>query len=190
MSLEGAPALSRLPTQLRKSASARPRSMQPAALEPSQSKLSFACWDDYTGGVYAVMGEAVVRVVAQSGDTTVVAGHPTQQGQVCASYSAASRSLLLCTDTAVYGLPLADLWADTARAHRPALVAGSEDEEGNRDGAGAEARVNDIWGMAVDGTGTAWVLDRAGTQTTEATRLARVDPNGAVTTVPVRRPGA
>ncbi len=251
-------------------------------------KLSFACWDEYTVCVYAVMGEAIVRV-SHSGDATVVAGHPRETGQVdgaglsarfhsctditsdgqghlyvvdngrlrrlqlpaaaswgpsaasssmggargggnrapqqqqqghgqlgrgptvgapeeeeqqvqvttfycpgtyvCASYGTASRSLLLCTDTAVYRLPTADLGPGPARVHQPVLVAGSEEEEGSRDGRGAEARFHDIWAMAVDGTGTAWVLDRAWTPTAEATRLARVDPGGAVTTVPVRLPG-
>lgn len=38
-----------------------------------------ACWDTYTGCVFAALGYAVVRV-AENGDATVVAGHPTQQG--------------------------------------------------------------------------------------------------------------
>ncbi len=106
-----------------------------------------------------------------------------------ASYDAVSRSLLLCTDTAVYRLPTAGLGAGPAHVQQPVLLAGSEEEEGSRDGRGAEARFNDIWAMAVDGTGTAWVLDRAGTPMAEATRLARVDPDGTVTSVPVYLPG-
>ncbi len=38
-----------------------------------------ACWDSYTNCVFAALGYAVVRV-AENGDATVVAGHPTRQG--------------------------------------------------------------------------------------------------------------
>ncbi len=46
----------------------------------AKARLSCACWDAFSGCVYAVMGEAVVRV-AESGDATVVAGHPREAGQ-------------------------------------------------------------------------------------------------------------
>lgn len=39
----------------------------------SQSGVYHACWDVYSGSLYAIMGEAVVRLSAES-DATVVAG--------------------------------------------------------------------------------------------------------------------
>ncbi len=271
----------------------------------AQQNVFDACWDAYSGSVYAIMGDAVVRV-SEDGDATVVAGHPTARGrgdgegllarfQFCTCITAdeegclyvletgrlrrlqlpaawraaqpgaadaaaateaapqggseqqqqqgqqrqrqqgqrgtgsgpaaeqvqvatilvgvvlrtvahdpASRSLVLCSDTTVYRLPVEGLGAAAAGAARePVLLAGSEvDEEGElRDGVGPEARFGNIVGVAVDGTGTAWVLeyfirgllhraqpdgsdDSDDENLNEGTRLRRVDPSGRVETVP------
>ncbi len=114
------------------------------------------------------------------------------------AYDPASRSLVLCTSTAVYHLPVEGLGAAApGTVHQPVLVAGIEDEDEDelRDGVGAEARFSSIAGVAVDGTGTAWVLDdyddglpdgeqRGDKDCGEGTRLRRVDPSGLVETVP------
>ncbi len=60
------------------------RIREPRHLVPSdpdvQSKVYHACWDAYSGNVYGIMGEAVVRL-SEEGDATVVAGHPTANGR-------------------------------------------------------------------------------------------------------------
>ncbi len=119
--------------------------------------------------------------------TTIRCGN--RDGEIVrTAYDAVSRSLVFCTDTAVYSLPIAGL-GEAAAVHEPVLLAGREEgREGHRDGMGADARFNDIYGIAVDGTGAVWVVDRGNVREDSdsvrwATGLARVDPNGGVHTV-------
>ncbi len=63
----------------------RIREPQQHASPTSQTRLELhsACWDAYTGCVFAALGCAVVRV-AENGDASVVAGHPTETGDFTA----------------------------------------------------------------------------------------------------------
>lgn len=68
------------------------------------------------------------------------------------AYDSISRSLVLCTRTAVYRLPIAGL-GEAAAVHEPVLLAGQEDDsEGHMDGMGTDARFDNIHSsIAVDG---------------------------------------
>ncbi len=132
--------------------------------------------------------------------TTVGCGH--LDGRLRrGAYDAASRCLVLCTRTAVCRLPVAGLGAAAPGAlHKTVLVAGKRGSAGSgfKDGVGKAARFRCIRSVAVDNSGTAWILDRDrelsgyGSDSEEeekllgsiyGSHLRRVDPSGAVTTV-------
>ncbi len=107
------------------------------------------------------------------------------------AYDPVSRSLVLCTSTAVYRLPVEGLGAATGgeAVQEPVLIAGRKaeerGEEQSRDGVGTEARFSCIVGLAVDGAGGAWVLDLCYLADPMVIRLVHVHlDSGRVTTVP------
>lgn len=90
--------------------------------------------------------------------TTIACGAHIDWRLLSVAYDPTSRSLVLCTCSAVYRLPVEGLGAAAPKTvHQLELVAGAEGEDGHLDGVGA--LFNHIWAVAVDGTGTAWVLD-------------------------------
>ncbi len=117
-----------------------------------------------------------------------------------AAYDPASRSLVLCTWSAAYRLPVEGLGADSAAVHEPVLLAGREGaqgDEGDVDEDGDREDFTYILGVAVDGGGCVWLpsyrlylpmgatdkyMDELDIEDPE-TQLLRVGPGGQVATV-------
>ncbi len=99
------------------------------------------------------------------------------------TYEPRSNALILASRRAVYRRPLAE-----GCAEQPVLLAGCNEESGHRDGMGAEARFNLIFGGVLDETGRVILLDFEWEAITTAVRV--VAPDGTVTTPACDLPGS
>jgi serine/threonine protein kinase, bacterial len=124
-----------------------------------------------------------IRKIGVDGLVTTLAGSPT--GRSGSTDGVGTNALFrtprgLVTDSAgnVY---VADSGNHTIRKISPqgavSTLAGSAGEAGSADGAGASARFNQPWALAIDGSGNLYVTDR-GNHT-----VRKVSPQGVVSTV-------
>jgi hypothetical protein len=97
-----------------------------------------------------------------------------------------SDSLVFCTETALYRLPLSRPSAEDGSAVRVELLAGAEGNQGAADGIGGAARFAFITGLTVDGAGCMYVTELVGAET----RVRKVYPDGTVSTVTATLHGA
>lgn len=137
---------------------------------------------DANGNIYVTEKvNCTVRKITTEGVVTTVAGSPARPGSAdgagtSARFSAPSG---IAVD-AVGNLYIADTGNHTLRKITAAGVvstlAGLAGSRGTADGTGSVARFSSPWGIAVDGSGNAYVAE-AGSET-----IRKITPDGAVTT--------